>query len=100
LDPTGLELKELRGGTRLRLRVKPGARADGLVGVHAGALKLTVTAAPERGKANAAVLELLGRALDLPASSLELLSGESSQDKAVRVPLAPPEVAARLERRR
>ena len=45
-------------GVRLRLRVKPGGRADRLIGAHDGALKVEVRAAAERGRANAAVINL------------------------------------------
>ena len=89
LDATG-------EGTRLRLRVKPGAKQDAIVGVHGGALKVAVTAPPERGKANDAVLSVLARALGLPPSSLELVSGAASQNKLVAVPLAPELVEKRL----
>jgi uncharacterized protein (TIGR00251 family) len=82
-----LELTEMDGGVRLRLRVKAGGRRNAILGSHGGALKLTVTAAPEKGKANRAVLDVLAGALDLPASSLEILSGKSSPDKVVLVPL-------------
>ena len=94
-----MELSPREGGTRLELRVKPGARRSAIVGVHGGALKVAVPAAPERGKANRAVLDLLGEALGLPPSSLRLLSGEASRDKTVLVPLPPAEVAARLASR-
>ena len=62
------------GGVRLVVRVKPGGRATRLVGAHAGALKVEVTAAPERGKANAAVVTKLlagfpGRAAQSMSSS-------------------------------
>jgi uncharacterized protein (TIGR00251 family) len=82
-----LELAETAGGVRLRLRVKAGGRRNAILGAHGGALKLTVTAAPEKGKANRAVLALLSKALEIPASSLEILSGTSSPDKVVLVPL-------------
>lgn len=98
-DPFELELVEVAGGTRLRLRVKPGARRNSIVGSHGGALKIAVAAAPERGRANRAVLELLAEELGLPPSSLEILSGEASHDKTVRIPLPPAEVVARLRRR-
>ena len=42
-----LELTEIDGGTRLRLRVKPGARKNAVLGVHGGDLKVGVTAVPE-----------------------------------------------------
>jgi uncharacterized protein len=96
--PLDLELAEIAGGTRLRLRVKPGARRNAIVGSIRGALKIAVVAAPERGKANRAVLELLAAELGIPLSSLKLLSGETSHDKTVRIPLPPAEVASRLMR--
>lgn len=83
-------------GARLRLRVKPGARRSGLLGVHGGALKVAVPQAPEKGRANRSVLEVLAKALGLPAAALRLLAGEASRDKAVFIPLSPREVAARL----
>jgi len=91
-----LELTEVEGGTRLRLRVKAGASANRIVGAHGGALKLGVTAPPEKGKANKAVLQLLGETLRLAPSSIELLSGHTSQDKIVRIPLPPSTITARL----
>lgn len=91
-----LELTEIDGGTRVRLRVKPGARKNAVLGVHGGALKVGVTAAPEKGKANRAVLGVLAEALDLAPSALEILSGRTSQEKSVRVPLPPEEIRSRL----
>jgi len=44
-----------------------------------------VTAAPEGGKANDAVLKLLANRLDLPGKSLTLVSGPSSRDKIVEL---------------
>jgi uncharacterized protein (TIGR00251 family) len=82
-----LELNEIGGGVRMRLRVKAGGRRNALLGIHGGALKLTVIAAPKKGKANKAVLALLAEVLEIPASSMALLSGKSSPDKVVLVPL-------------
>jgi uncharacterized protein (TIGR00251 family) len=81
----GVELQASNDGVRLRLRVKPGARRQRLVGAHGGALKVEVTAPPERGRANQAVLRLLADTLDLPRQSLELTAGAGSQDKVVLV---------------
>jgi uncharacterized protein YggU (UPF0235/DUF167 family) len=44
-----------------------------------------VTAAPEKGKANAAVVEVLAAALNLPKSALRIVSGETSPLKTVEV---------------
>lgn len=92
-----LELNDVEGGTRLRLRVKAGARKTAVLGVHAGALKVSVSTAPEKGKANKAVLELLAGALSLPPSALDLTAGHTSPEKTVLVPLSPEEVRRRLE---
>jgi uncharacterized protein (TIGR00251 family) len=93
-----LELTAVAGGTRLRLRVAPGARRDAIVGPHGGALKLSVTAPPERGKANRAVVELLAAALGVAAASVQLTAGTGSPDKTALLPLSPDEVRARLAR--
>ena len=82
--------------TRLRLRVSPKAKRNAVQGLRGDALKVSVTAAPERGRANDAVIALLAEALDLPASSIELVSGAASKDKVVEIPLSSDEIARRL----
>ena len=71
--------------TRLRLRVSPRARSNAIVGRHGEGWKVRVTAAPEGGRANEAVLTLLAERLDLPGKSLTLISGPSSRDKIVEL---------------
>ena len=93
-----LELVEMAGRTRMRLRVKPGAKKSGLLGVHGGALKLAVVTRPERGKATRSALKLLARELGVPVTEINLVSGASSQDKTVLVPLSPAALLERLER--
>jgi uncharacterized protein (TIGR00251 family) len=83
-----LELTPFPGGTRLRLRVTAGAKKTAIVGAHGGALKLSVTAAAEKGKANREVVELLAETLGLPSSAVTITSGKSSKDKVVEVELA------------
>ena len=65
--------------------VHPGARDDTVGPMHGGALKISVREPPDKGKANRAVLELLARALGVPKSNLELLRGEGSRRKSIRV---------------
>ncbi len=68
-------------GTVLPVRAQPNARKNGILGERAGALRVGVTVAPEKGKANAAIAEILAEALGCRASSLVLLSGETARDK-------------------
>jgi len=70
-------------GTRLRLRVSPGAGRSRVVGRHGDAWKVRVAAPPEEGKANRALLGLLSETLAVPGGSLELVAGASSRDKVV-----------------
>lgn len=96
-SPSGaLDLTNSPGGTRLRLRVRPGAKRAGVLGVHAGALRIGVTAPPERGKANRAVLALLAEILELRPADLEILAGHGSPDKSVCVRLPCATVRNRL----
>jgi uncharacterized protein (TIGR00251 family) len=83
--------------TRLRLRVSPGASKSEVVGSHGEAWKVRVTAAPESGKANEAVRDLLATTLGIPRSSTEIISGAASRDKVVVVRgLTAEEAEARL----
>jgi uncharacterized protein (TIGR00251 family) len=69
--------------TRLNLRVSPGAARTAVVGRHGGGWKVRVSAAPEDGKANAAVVRLLADALAVPTRDVEIVSGHASRDKTV-----------------
>jgi uncharacterized protein len=85
-----------REGTVLGVRVRPGARREGVVGVHGDALKIAVTAPAEGGRANEALLALLARLFGVPRRDLRLLSGETSREKRVLVALPPRTVEAVL----
>jgi uncharacterized protein (TIGR00251 family) len=68
-------------GVILPVKAQPGARKNALTGIHAGAVKAAVTAAPERGKANKALIVLLADSLEVKRSQIELVSGETSSEK-------------------
>ena len=91
-----LELSEDERGTRLRLRVRAAGRENAVLGIHAGALKISVTVAPEKGKANRALRTLLARTLGVPVSSIGLLAGHGSPLKTVHVGLGADELRERL----
>jgi uncharacterized protein (TIGR00251 family) len=88
-----LELALVPGGTRVRLRVSPKAKKSAVLGVHGGALKLSVQAPPERGKANDAVVALLA---DTFKVEVTLVAGTTSKGKAVVIALPPAELCRRL----
>jgi uncharacterized protein len=75
----------MTASTRVRLRVSPGAGRAAIVGRYGDGWKVRVTAAPEHGRANDAVLRLLADALSLPRESITLVSGHSGRDKIVEL---------------
>lgn len=76
-----IDLTPHAAGLVLPVRAQPGARKNAVLGEHAGALRVAVSAAPEKGKANAAVRDVLAAALGCRASQVALLSGETSRAK-------------------
>jgi uncharacterized protein (TIGR00251 family) len=80
-----IELTDHAEGILVSVRVQPGARKTGVVGEHSGSLKLAVTAPPEDGRANAAVVELIRDLLGVKRSQVELHSGATGRYKKVLV---------------
>ncbi|MGZ8686827.1 MAG: DUF167 domain-containing protein [Gaiellaceae bacterium] len=70
---------------RLRLRVSPGATRAAVVGRYGDAWKVRVTAAPERGRANDDVVELIADSLGVVRPDVRLVAGLSSRDKVVEL---------------
>ncbi|MBS0524070.1 MAG: DUF167 domain-containing protein [Proteobacteria bacterium] len=71
-------------GVTVDLRVQPRARRAALAAAD-GALKAQVTAPPEDGKANAAVIALLAEEWRLPRSSFDVIRGQTARTKTVRI---------------
>lgn len=74
------------GSLTLNLKVIPKSSRNEVVGVQPdGSLKLKVTVAPEKGKANAAVCELLADFFGVSRGKVVILRGETSQTKQVQI---------------
>jgi len=71
--------------TSLSIKVTAKASRAAILGWHGGELKIAVTAAPERGKANAAVIDLLAERLGLAKSALRVISGASQPRKRIEI---------------
>jgi uncharacterized protein (TIGR00251 family) len=88
-------------GLRLLIRLSPRAKADRLNGVSVGTdggrvLTATVTAPPQDGRANAALLQLLARAWRLPRRDLSIVAGAASRHKTVHIAGDPQQLFERL----
>lgn len=80
-------MKTLSGDIQVRVtprakanRIEAAADADGMV-----SLRVYVTAVPEDGRANAAVIDLLAKALHLAKSRITVLRGETARNKVIRI---------------
>jgi len=71
--------------SRLDVKVSPKASRNAVTGWIGEVLKISVTAVPERGKANDAVEQLLADALGLPRSAVTVVAGHSSKLKRVQI---------------
>ena len=81
----------------IELRVQPRARRTTLEPV-AGMLRACVTAPPEDGKANKAVIDLLAREWRLPRSVFEVARGAGARDKVLGISGEPDAIAERIAR--
>jgi hypothetical protein len=77
-----------KDGITIAVRVSPGASREHIGEIMAeadggGAIKVSVTAAPEGGKANDAVIRLLAKAWRVPKTSLSVVSGHAARRKTI-----------------
>lgn len=80
-----IELASDGQGCILRVRAAPRAKSDAIASERAGALRVRVTAPPEKGKANDAIKALLARELGLRERDVSLVRGATSSDKTFRI---------------
>jgi hypothetical protein len=70
---------------RLSVKVVPGASRNRVAGRYGQGIKVQVAAAAERGKANAAVIEVLAAALGVRANQIELVQGHAQPRKVFQI---------------
>ena len=95
-----IPLQEGANGASFAVKVQPRARRNGVTGTLGDALKVAVSAAPEGGRANQALIALLAELLNLPRSSVTIAAGAGSRNKRIHVAgLSAAQVRARLAAR-
>jgi len=80
-----IEVEKHPEGAIIPVKVNPGASRDALLGERAGALRVAVSAAPEKGKANKAVCALVAKTLGIAKSRVTVIRGETSRNKKILV---------------
>lgn len=98
METQGISLRDADGGCKLEVKVKPAARQDTLIGPFAGRLRMTVTAAAERGRANEAVARVIAGALNVATSRVRVIAGFTAREKVLYIEgLSADEVRRRFE---
>ena len=80
-----IRVSRTQDGVKIEVHVSAGASRSGVIGEHGGRLKVSVSAAPERGKANEAVVEVVAEALGVKRGQVRVVRGETSRQKTVSV---------------
>lgn len=78
-----LRIEEREGGVFFPVRARPRGGNNVIGDVREGALLVSITAAPEEGKANAAITDLLTKKLGVAKSTVEIRRGAASRDKTI-----------------
>ncbi len=99
---SGLPWQKADDHIRIAVRLTPNGGRDAVDGIEADAngdtrLKMRVSAVPEKGKANKAMIAALAKMLGVSKSSVELLSGDTARQKILRIDGDPEDIIQRLE---
>ncbi|MDX6611403.1 MAG: uncharacterized protein QOD75_589 [Blastocatellia bacterium] len=85
LESILLRYTEADGVITFQVRVVPRASRSKIAGEHDGALRIRVTAPPVDGAANEEVIRLLAKALGVTRRNVEIVSGQTSKTKRIKV---------------
>ncbi len=80
-----IDFSEPGGALILTVRVVPRASKSEIMGEHDGALKIRIAAPPVDGAANQELIKVLARFFEVAKSAIEIISGETSTTKRVRI---------------
>ena len=69
----------------LKVYLQPKSSKNEIVGPYRDGIKIKVTAPPNEGKANEALIRLLGKELGISPSSIEIIKGHHSREKTLKV---------------
>ncbi|CAM2912970.1 DUF167 domain-containing protein [Legionella worsleiensis] len=70
----------------LTVYAKPNAKKSALLGITNDALQIALHAKPQNGQANTELLQFIAKKFKVPKSHCELIRGDSSRHKQIRMP--------------
>ena len=69
----------------IKIKVEPRSSKSGVVGPYGDTLKVKLTSPPVEGKANKELIEVLAKAFGIAKKDIEIISGQSSKNKIVKL---------------
>ncbi|MFQ3235753.1 MAG: hypothetical protein ACI9C4_001315 [Paraglaciecola sp.] len=86
---------EIENGLRLRIYLQPKAAKDLIMGLHGDEIKISITAPPLEGKANAYLIKYIAKQFAVAKSNVSLIKGELNRHKTLHV-LHPKQIPAQI----
>ena len=80
-----LKLESKSGGLVIDVKVVPGSSRDRIAGAYGDGIKVNVTQPPQGGAANAAVISVIAKALQIPGANVQILRGHTNPRKQVLI---------------
>jgi len=88
---SNLAVEDIDGGIVFIVKVVPGSNRTAVCGLLDEMLKIKVSAAPEKGKANQCLIELLAKQLGVKKNAVSIISGKAKPIKRMQVSGISPE---------
>ena len=77
--------RDVADGCTLAVRVHPGAKRNAIGGMHAAALKVSISAPANDGRANGALIAFVAEWLEIPRARVSLVAGATNRSKTLRI---------------
>lgn len=80
-----IKITETKNGVILTIKAVPGSSKDAIAGILGDMLKIKVSAAPEKGKANKSIIALLSKELGIAKKDIEIINGSTAAVKQIQI---------------
>lgn len=87
-----LRIRQVDNAIAFSVKVVPRSSRTAIAGVLGGMLKVKVAAAPEKGRANDLLVELLAGTLGVKKNAVKITSGQASPVKTIEISGVSPEI--------
>lgn len=69
----------------VKLIIRPGSAVSEICGIHDGRIKIKLSSAPEKGKANRELIKFISKKTGIPTKNIKIIAGEKSVYKEISV---------------